>query len=324
MLKIILRSGNIKLGIQIIKTFIIILTFAFNVSNISANTSTMEKLSEGITAFLCEDGVNLENEPYIFIEDNDGWNLNGSPKISVNKTDKGFMLKFPEPLEGIGLFTESKDKDGSWKFEYLGEGGSIKKTCSIQNDFAFILIKTLIPKIVKNVDQLVKNAAESIEAKDKVSKELMKEKRKSRNFDIRLERLQEKLESNQKKLKDTLYQLEFQKQLAKLKNVKPDLVINPEILSNFIDKIKLCWNPPTNYKRNVNYIVTLGVKLSINGNLEEDPVNLSPNSGVEALQAYEAARRAVVRCQPYELPPDEYEYWQELEIKFNPAAKKLN
>lgn len=30
---------------------------------------------------------------FIFIEGKDGWSLNGTPDISVSKTDNGFMLK---------------------------------------------------------------------------------------------------------------------------------------------------------------------------------------------------------------------------------------
>ena len=120
-----------------------------------AETPSVKELSKGITAFLCTEVNNLENVPYIFIEGKDGWSLNGTPDISVSKTDNGFMLKFPSPFEGIGVFNEDKDKDGSWKFEYLGEGGSMKSTCTIQNDFAFILTTALIPKIVENADELV-------------------------------------------------------------------------------------------------------------------------------------------------------------------------
>ena len=57
--------------------------------------------------------------------------------------------------------------------------------------------------------------------------------------------------------------------------------------------------------------------------LEEDPVNLSPNSGVGMIQAYEAARRAVLRCQPYKLPADKYETWREMEIELDPSEMVL-
>ena len=41
------------------------------------------------------------------------------------------------------------------------------------------------------------------------------------------------------------------------------------------------------------------------------------------IQAYEAARRAVLRCQPYKLPADKYETWREMEIELDPSEMVL-
>jgi len=168
---------------------------------LKAETPSVKELSKGITAFLCTEVNNLENVPYIFIEGKDGWSLNGTPDISVSKTDNGFMLKFPSPFEGIGVFNEDKDKDGSWKFEYLGEGGSMKSTCTIQNDFAFILTKALIPKIVKNADDLV-------QAKNNARDTLLSEKYKSQRL---INNLKKKSDILEIKLADTVKKLEAQK-----------------------------------------------------------------------------------------------------------------
>ena len=264
-----------------------------------AETPSVKELSKGITAFLCTEVNKLENLPYIFIEGKDGWSLNGTPDISVSKTDNGFMLKFPSPFEGIGVFNEDKDKDGSWKFEYLGEGGSMKSTCTIQNDFAFILTKALIPKIVKNADELV-------EAKNNARDALLSEKYKS-------QRLQNKLDEALEELKAT------QTQIANLKARKPILAFKPEILRKLVLNIRQCWNVPIGLENDSSNVIIMGIKLGIDGNLEEDPINLSPNSGVGMIRAYEAARRAVLRCQPYKLPADAYEYWREMEIELDPS-----
>ena len=157
---------------------------------LKAETPSVKELSKGITAFLCTEVNNLENVPYIFIEGKDGWSLNGTPDISVSKTDNGFMLKFPSPFEGIGVFNEDKNKDGSWKFEYLGEGGSMKSTCTIQNDFAFILTKALIPKIVKNADDLV-------QARNNARDALLSEKYLSQRLQTKLNEALEELKATQ-------------------------------------------------------------------------------------------------------------------------------
>ena len=265
-----------------------------------AETPSVKELSKGITAFLCTHvNNNLENKPFIFIEGKDGWSLNDTPDISVSKTENGFMLKFTSPFEGIGVFNEDKDKYGSWKFEYLGEGGSMKSTCTLQNDFAFILTKALIPKIVKNADDLV-------QARNNARDALLSEKYLS-------QRLQTKLDEALEELKAT------QSQIANLKARKPILAFKPEILRKLVLNIRQCWNVPVGLENDSSNVIIMGIKLSIDGNLEENPVNLSPNSGVGMIQAYEAARRAVLRCQPYKLPADAYEYWREMEIELDPS-----
>ena len=183
-------------------------------ANVSrAETPSVKELSKGITAFLCTEVNKLENVPYIFIEGKDGWSLNGTPDISVSKTDNGFMLKFPSPFEGIGVFNEDKDKDGSWKFEYLGEGGSMKSTCTIQNDFAFILTTALIPKIVKNADDLV-------QAKNNARDALLSEKYLSQRLQTKLDEALEELKAQKSK-----------NSLLLEKTLEQEIVIQSEILN---------------------------------------------------------------------------------------------
>ena len=92
---------------------------------------------------------------------------------------------------------------------------------------------------------------------------------------------------------------------------------------NLVLNIRQCWNVPVGLENDSSNVIIMGIKLSIDGNLEEDPVNLSPNSGVGMIQAYEAARRAVLRCQPYKLPADKYETWREMEIELDPSEMVL-
>jgi hypothetical protein len=35
-------------------------------------------------------------------------------------------------------------------------------------------------------------------------------------------------------------------------------------------------------------------------------------------QAFEAGRRALLRCGPYDLPKGKYEQWKDIEVTFNP------
>jgi hypothetical protein len=37
-------------------------------------------------------------------------------------------------------------------------------------------------------------------------------------------------------------------------------------------------------------------------------------------QAFEAGRRALIRCSPYELPREKYGQWRNIEVVFNPEG----
>jgi hypothetical protein len=92
-----------------------------------------------------------------------------------------------------------------------------------------------------------------------------------------------------------------------------------ENIENIItNKMKLCWNFPIGSENELPQSIILGLKFDIEGRLIESPVNLTPNTEVGSLQAFEAARRAVIRCSPfYELEPELYDGWKELDIKIN-------
>lgn len=78
--------------------------------------------------------------------------------------------------------------------------------------------------------------------------------------------------------------------------------------------------------------VVVGFSLTREGFVEANRVNLlSSTEGTEPAKraAYDAARRAVLRCQKtrgrsgYEMPQDKYERWKNVEITFNPDQMRL-
>ena len=95
--------------------------------------------------------------------------------------------------------------------------------------------------------------------------------------------------------------------------------------SGLVFAIQECWNVPVGLENDSSNVITMGVKLNRDGTLEEEPRKIAPISGSAAgiLQAFEAARRALIRCQPYDLPAEKYETWREIEIVFNPQQMVL-
>lgn len=81
-----------------------------------------------------------------------------------------------------------------------------------------------------------------------------------------------------------------------------------------------CWNPPIGVQNAGDLKVTLLVELNAQGKLIGAPKLISTSGNPEGLvkQAYEAGRRALLRCGPYNLPKDKYEQWRQIEVTFNP------
>jgi len=84
--------------------------------------------------------------------------------------------------------------------------------------------------------------------------------------------------------------------------------------------VQQCWNPPIGVQNAGDLKVTLLVELDEQGKLKGSPKLLRPSGGPQGVvkQAYEAGRRALIRCAPYNLPKDKYEQWKEIEVTFNP------
>lgn len=95
--------------------------------------------------------------------------------------------------------------------------------------------------------------------------------------------------------------------------------------SGLVFAIQECWNVPVGLENDASNIITMSIKLNLDGTLEDEPRRIAPLSGSAAgiLQAFEAARRALIRCQPYDLPAEKYETWREIEIVFNPQKMVL-
>lgn len=85
-------------------------------------------------------------------------------------------------------------------------------------------------------------------------------------------------------------------------------------------QVQRCWNIPAGAVDAGNLRVSVQFKLDKNGALEGSPqiIRGGGNAGVERAAA-EAARRAVARCAPYNLPADKYDAWSDVIVNFDPS-----
>lgn len=90
------------------------------------------------------------------------------------------------------------------------------------------------------------------------------------------------------------------------------------------DKIARCWNVSSLSPEAQATSVTLAVEFSPDGVPRAETIRrIAPAAPSEAAEAaFEAARRAVLRCGAtgLPLPPDQYEHWRHMELIFTAGA----
>ncbi len=85
-------------------------------------------------------------------------------------------------------------------------------------------------------------------------------------------------------------------------------------------QVQRCWNVPAGATDGGDLRVSVKFKLDRTGALEGSPevIQGGGSAGVERAAA-EAARRAVARCAPYNLPAEKYEAWADVIVNFDPS-----
>lgn len=91
--------------------------------------------------------------------------------------------------------------------------------------------------------------------------------------------------------------------------------------------VQRCWNTGSLSSDALRTTVVAGVSLNRDGTVAGDVRLISGDggSGAAARQAFEAARRAILRCGAggFDLPPEKYDHWREIEMSFNPENMRI-
>jgi hypothetical protein len=106
------------------------------------------------------------------------------------------------------------------------------------------------------------------------------------------------------------------------------LPVGPPITSAERDGLRLavqrCWNVPAGLRDAQELRVTLAAELTAQGDVISSSIRLiepavAPDGRFQ--QAFEAGRRALIRCAPYtDLPRDKFAQWRNIEVVFNPEG----
>ena len=92
--------------------------------------------------------------------------------------------------------------------------------------------------------------------------------------------------------------------------------------------VQQCWNVGSLSSEALRTTVVVGVRMGEDAKPVSGSIELLSSSGgsdAAARQAYEAARRAIIRCgaSGYDLPKDKYDHWRDIEMTFNPERMRI-
>lgn len=106
----------------------------------------------------------------------------------------------------------------------------------------------------------------------------------------------------------------------------------PPLTSGEKDALRIsvsnCWNVGSLSTDALGTTVVVGVSLSQDGKPQVGSIRMlssTGGSGTAAKQAFEAARRAIIRCgaKGFQLPPEKYGQWRDIEMTFNPERMRI-
>ena len=92
--------------------------------------------------------------------------------------------------------------------------------------------------------------------------------------------------------------------------------------------VQRCWNVGSLSSEALRTTVVLGVQMAETGKPEIGSIRMLSASGggdAAAKQAFEAARRAIIRCgnDGFDLPVEKYDHWRDIEMTFNPENMRI-
>ena len=122
----------------------------------------------------------------------------------------------------------------------------------------------------------------------------------------------------------------FQEQADGLSDAEPERVAygapegrDSRMTANEIDafraQIVRCWSPPVGGLGGDPIVVKLSIRLREDGSLKTHPDVMNSVPSPFFRPVADSAVRAVIQCQPYNMPRDKYSQWQNILLTFDPS-----
>lgn len=90
-------------------------------------------------------------------------------------------------------------------------------------------------------------------------------------------------------------------------------------------KMRVCWGDTRDYPNPERYVVTLKVRLNVDGSLDGAPELIKPRriaiGDTFMNAAVTEAKRATRNCAPYKFPREDYDVWKSLDFEIGPESR---
>ena len=113
---------------------------------------------------------------------------------------------------------------------------------------------------------------------------------------------------------------------------RPNVPVGPPLTGSEKEGLRVavqqCWNTGSLSTEALRVTVVVGVSLAKDGKPNVGSITMLDyfdGDDAAARKAYEAARRAIIRCgtNGYKLPVEKYEQWRDIEMTFNPERMRI-
>ena len=270
-------------------------------------------LTDGIRAFICE------GETFVLEEKKEGWF--SSSGLELSNTSDGWRW-----LENDGSVYLSERKPSEWVVEQLSPKGYRKSEC--------IDITASTAEVVSVTKSRINENIGKIEAENDVNKQLI--------VAANLENFAAKKRINQ--LKNDFYRLNIKNIAAKERiaqlsktaatlskenvKLKSQLPLSEKVAIALSPAVQQCWNVGSLSSLALETTVVVALSLTQDGKPLVSSIRLVSSEGgtsASVKQAFETARRAIIRCgaRGFDLPSDEYDQWKDLEMTFDPKGMRI-
>ena len=289
-----------------------------------ASASSLEDLVTSMEGYLCTYPQTNESQTLLF------YDADGTKKFMAIGAGVLDQAEASETPQGYRLTVANSDVfflsklDTDWRLFGASAKGPVSAECQNLAELPRTLLQVAYGLVEESIAE---DRVEALRIADAAAQKAGEAEQEARKLRVRLAELRAKLrESN-----------EIIENLRPSGEIREDATASPgnafpSLTSSEKDALRVaiqqCWDVGALSSAALRVTVTVSVTMLADGRPNTASirqVSATGGSGDAVRQAYEAARRAIIRCgaRGYDLPAEKFDQWREIEMVFNPERMDI-